>query len=91
MLKMAYLKKKELENILCERVSYVKQTPTLCSIVITEEPNDEYIEVVYNSIVEKLYLEDLFDILSETIKLKIKSYDVMEIGDYGDGFVFFTE
>lgn len=91
MLKMCFLKTKELEGVLNKGLSNKKGVSTLCNIVVNEDISDEYVKIVHNDIVENLYLEDLFEVLEHELKIKIINYDVIEVGDYGDGFVFFLK
>ncbi|HCL4479977.1 TPA: hypothetical protein N2D99_002044 [Clostridium botulinum] len=91
MAEITFLKKKELEQILGEALTNIKKSPTICSIVINEDNNDEYVQIEYNGILDRQPLEDLFDILEKELKIKIQRYDVMEVGDYGDGFVFLNK
>lgn len=86
MVKIIFLKKNEIEEIvnqnICSNGSYSE-------LVYSEVFSDEQILIKNNeTILEVLEMEQVMNIIENIYNVFIKSYDVYEISDIGDGFAF---
>lgn len=84
-MKLLFLKQHEIEETI-EKELNIFQT---CEISFNETANKEQILIKEEDEVQnKLSMESIFPILSREYNVKILSYDVYEVGYFGDGFAF---
>lgn len=87
-MKILFLKSNEIETEM-NKVAKVGQTYEVS--VDDNTGKDVLLVVENNSVVETLPIENVFPVLERVHNTKIKSYDVYEVGDFGDGFAFSIE
>ncbi|ADO59921.1 hypothetical protein [Paenibacillus polymyxa] len=86
-----YFKNYELNHILTKLLSGT-DTSIRCEIGFSEKLDTDCVNIYKNGqLVDTKKMEAIFEPLSVHINAKIKSYDVMEVGDDGEVFVFFLE
>ncbi|MBP1309177.1 hypothetical protein JOD82_002197 [Paenibacillus sp. 1182] len=86
-----YFKHYELNDILTKLLSGNDST-VRCKIDFSEALDTDCVNIYKDGqLVDTKKMEAIFEPLSVHINAKIKSYDVMEVGDDGEVFVFFLE
>lgn len=88
-MKLAFFKPQEFETLLCELIN-ADNTGGTCNITYSEEMDCDVVEVYQGNVhTNTIPIHDLLPRLSEHLNISIINYDVIEVGDYGEGFVFF--
>lgn len=87
-MKLLFLKTNEIE-VEMNKIAKVGQT---YEVSVDDNTSKDVLLVVEDKkIVETLPIENVFPVLEKVHNVKIKSYDVYEVGDFGDGFAFSIE
>lgn len=88
-MKLAFFKPQELRNLLREMMN-ADDTSAICNITFSEEMGCDVVEIYKdNNRVKTIPIQELLPKLSEHLNVSITNYDVIEVGDYGEGFAFF--
>jgi hypothetical protein len=88
MVKILFLNSNEIE-VEMNKVAKVGQT---YEVSVDENTSKDVLLVVEDKkIIDTLPIENVFPILEKVHGVGIKSYDVYEVGDFGDGFAFSIE
>ncbi|MFF2532482.1 hypothetical protein ACFVS2_26805 [Brevibacillus sp. NPDC058079] len=88
-MKFAFYKQQELDQIITKLFA-TDSKDMKCKIGYSEELDGDGVEFFENGVlVRTVEVKDIFDVLSAHLGEEISRYDVMEVGDFGEGFVFF--
>ncbi|MBP1309140.1 putative enzyme involved in methoxymalonyl-ACP biosynthesis [Paenibacillus sp. 1182] len=88
-MKLAFYKKNELEQILT-KIFQNEASNINCQVSCSEELDMDTIEVYENdSLLKVIDIEEAYDQIEKHIGEKFTHHDVIEVGDFGEGFAFF--
>lgn len=87
-MKMLFLTPNELSHTM-EEIFATQGKEVTCSTGFSEKTEQDILTIAEQNAVQELPIEELFAPLNERYHVDIERYDVMEVGDFGDGFVFF--
>ena len=90
MMKLAFYKTNELNELLNKVMNTENEDKSNCEIQFSEELDTEVVKVLEAGVEkEEVELWDLLKDMSRHMGIKITNYDVIEVGDRGEGFAFF--
>lgn len=90
MMKIAFYKKNELNEVLNEVMNKSSQSKVTCEVSFSDEMGGEVVLISENGVVQNtVELWDVLSDLSTHLNIEITKYDVIEVGDFGEGFAFF--
>jgi hypothetical protein len=88
---MEYFKRNELNEVLATLLGD-NRFNTRCEVEFSESLDTDCVNIYQNDeLIKTEKIEDILGILSVHINAKITSYDVIEIGDDAEHFVFFVD
>lgn len=88
-MKLAFYKKNELNNILTKLFQTTSSRLT-CQVNFSEKLDADSVEFYENNnLVKTIRIEEAFAKLTKYFGLEISRHDVIEVGDFGEGFAFF--
>lgn len=86
MIKIIFLKKKEIEEIVNENLC---ASGTYSELIYNDDISDEQVLIKRdNEVLDVVEMEEVLNIIETTENVDIKSYDVYEVSNLGDGFAF---
>ncbi|WPS85675.1 hypothetical protein SMD22_01060 (plasmid) [Brevibacillus halotolerans] len=90
-MKIAFYKHNVLNKIITKLFASETKSIT-CQIGFSEELNGDCVEFYENEgLVKTVKMQEIFTVLSTHLGEEITHYDVMEVGDFGECFVFFLK
>lgn len=89
MIKFLFLSPGELEKAISKIIKKEQGKNATCRVDYSETLQTDVINIQTSSEREEVPVKDFLKALSEQFNVDIKSYDVFEVGDYGEGFAFF--
>lgn len=90
-MKFMFLTTEELDQMTTSMFSS-EQPNTTCHVTFSEEEEMDVVELYQNGktiAYDSIPLSDLLPKISKRLNQTFQSYDVMEVSDFGVGFVFF--
>ncbi|MFF2531314.1 hypothetical protein ACFVS2_20640 [Brevibacillus sp. NPDC058079] len=87
-MKLLFLTPSELTQALKEIIKQPDQTQLSCEIGYSEELDTDIVSVTTNKYKEDIPIRNFVPQLNDRYNVNILSYDVYEVGDFGEGFAF---
>lgn len=89
-MKIAFYKKNELNEVLNEVMNKSAEAKVTCEVSFCDDLESEVVLVSENGVLkETVELWDVLSDLSAHLNVEITKYDVIEVGDFGEGYAFF--
>ncbi|WCF11546.1 hypothetical protein NDS46_31815 (plasmid) [Paenibacillus thiaminolyticus] len=89
-MKLAFYKQKELNELLNEMINTSMESELTCRVSYSEEIQSDAVNIfVDGQFKETIDLWDILSQISKYLNVNITHYDVIEVGDAGEGFAFF--
>ncbi|MBP1308893.1 hypothetical protein JOD82_001913 [Paenibacillus sp. 1182] len=90
-MKMAFFKPNKL-NEMMQEIIQTKNTSIRCEVEYSEKLETDAILTYAEDgrLVSEQPLSDALSAISDVLKIPVTKYDVIEVGDFGDGFAFFA-
>lgn len=89
MIKLLFLVQSELEEAVSEIIKQKQGKSVKCCVDYSETFQADVVKLQSSNEQKEILIKDLLNDLSNWFDVNITSYDVFEIGDYGEGFAFF--
>lgn len=87
-MKFLFLNASELSDVLNEIKNTNKEQDVQCYVGYSDELDTDVLEMTEGDAVTEVPISSLFDEIGKHQNVQIKSYDVIEVGDHGEGFAF---
>lgn len=88
-MKFEFQKKDELGDLIT-KIMNTETSHIDCIVDYSEDLHEDCVEVYENGeLKETIEMKDMLEVLSKHFGEEIISYDVIEVGDLGEGFAFF--
>jgi len=88
-MKLLFLTQDKLENVL-EKCLQVDEAVTGLYVTVSSEKDTDIVCFTSPTPIPPVTVSSVIPDLQTYYNVKIKDYSVMEVGDYGEGFVFFV-
>ncbi|MBP1309226.1 hypothetical protein JOD82_002246 [Paenibacillus sp. 1182] len=88
MMKMLFLSPSELSLKLKHVIEKKEGTTLDCEVGYSEKLQTDVAEITYLQMTKEVPLQHFVTDLNREFEVEILSYDVIEVGDFGEGFAF---
>lgn len=88
MKKMVFIKPNELNQLMTEWITAQKGTSVTCTVGYSESLEVDAVTIAQNGQSEDFPLEQYLMLISDRVGMPIQAFDVAEVGDDGEGFIF---
>lgn len=91
MIKLLFFTPPQLTEVLSEILRQNDPGHTCCSVGFSEALGTDVATLKKEDVFEDVPISDLVHLLNTYFQVRILSYDVYEVGDWGEGFAFVIE